>query len=137
MDYRAILFHKQATSARLRFLLFVNNSVCAFDPIPALAQVHAGCQENPALHPAAVIRELEARLGFASDSLHAEEGYRFVIEVPSQRIQVLLVAIDSIDPPFEQAEAIGARFVDLTQARGLSDVELQLLRGAYELLLGG
>jgi hypothetical protein len=137
MDYRAILYHKQATSARLRFLLFAHDSVCAFEPIPTLAQVLAGQQENPAVHPAPVVRQLEQEFGFVAGSLRAEEGYRFLVEVPSRNIQVLLIAIDSIDPPFEVAERIGGRFIDLTQARGLPPVELELLRGAYELVLGG
>lgn len=137
MDCRAILFHKQATSARLRFLRFAYDSVCAFEPLPPLALVHAGASENPAQHPAPVLRQLAERLGLAAEDLHPEEGYRFVVEVPGERIQVLLVAIQSIDPPFDQADDIGAKFIDLTQARGLPAAELELLRGAYELLLGG
>ena len=137
MDYRVILFHKQATSARLRFLRFGYGSVCAFESIPALAQVHAGRQENPTMHPAQVVQRLERGLGFAPGSLHAEEGYRYVVEVPHAAIQVLLVAIDSVDPPFAVAQGIDAEFIDLTQARDLPPVELELLRGAYELVLGG
>lgn len=137
MDYRAILYHKQATSARLRFLMFAYSSVCAFEPIPTLAQVLAGSQENPVLHPAPVVKHLEQELGFGAGTLRAEEGYRFLVEVPERNIQILLIAIDSIDPPIDVAERIGGRFIDLTQARGLPPVELELLRGAYELLLGG
>lgn len=137
MDFRAILYHKQATSARLRFLMFAYNSVCAFEPIPRLAQALTGRQENPALHPAPVVKQLEQELGFATGTLRAEEGYRLLVEVPDRNIQILLIAIESIDPPFELAERIGGRFIDLTQARGLPPVELELLRGAYELVLGG
>ena len=137
MDYRAIVFHKQATSARLRFLLFESGSVCAPQPIPQLAQAHAGQQPETPLHPAPLTRELTQAWNFEADSLRAEEGYRFVVEVPNQTIQIVLLALDTIDPPFEQAERIGARFIDLTQARGLTPVELELLRGAYELVLGG
>ena len=137
MDYRAILFHKQATSARLRFLRFSHASVCAFEPIPTLAQAHVGQQHNPAIHPGQVVQRLEKELCFSAGSLRAEEGYRYSVEVPDGDIQVVLVAIDSIDPPFDEAEKMGADFIDLTQARGLPPVELELLRGAYELVLGG
>lgn len=137
MEYRAILFHKQSTSARLRFLRFAHDSVCAFAPIPALAQAHANQSQNPVLHPAPVLKRLEDELGFESGTLRAEEGFRYSVEVPNEKIQVLLVAIVSMDPPFDQAEKIGAEFIDLTQARGLPGVELDLLRGAYELVLGG
>ena len=137
MDYRAILFHKQPTSARLRFMRFAHDSVCAFTPIPRLSQAHAGQQPNPVMHPTQVVQRLEQELGFEAGTLHAEEGYRYSVEVPDDQIQILLVGIDSTDPPFEQAARIGAKFIDLTQARGLPDVELELLRGAYELVLGG
>lgn len=137
MDYRAILFHKQATSARLRFLMFAHGSVCAIAAIPALAQVHEGEALNPVVHPAPVLRELEREYGFPVDSLRVEEEYRNVVEVPHGKLQIMLVAIESVDPPFSLAESIGARFIELTQARGLPPVELELLRGAYELVLGG
>lgn len=137
MDYRAILFHKQPTSARLRFMRFSHDSVCAFEPIPHLAQAHANQQPNPVMHPATVVQRLEREFGFEAGSLHAEQGYRYSVEVPDEQIQILLVGIDSTDPPFEQAEKIGAEFIDLTQARGLPPLELDLLRGAYELVLGG
>lgn len=137
VDYRAIVFHKQSTSARLRFMRFSHDSVCAFEPIPALAQVHAGAQRNPVMHPAPVVKRLEQEFGLEAGSLHVEEGYRYLVEVPEDEIQIVLVGIDSTDPPFEQAEKLGAVFIDLTQARGLPDVELELLRGAYELVLGG
>jgi hypothetical protein len=137
MDYRAILFHKQATSARLRFLRYEYGSICATQAIPPLAQVHVGRQDNPTLHPAAVLRHLERELGFEPGSLRAEQGYRFMVGVPNENIPVFLVAIESIDPPFELTQRIGAEFIDLTQARDLTQVELELLRGAYELVLGG
>ena len=89
------------------------------------------------LHPSSVLRHLERELGFERGSLRAEQGYRFMVGVPSENIPVLLVAIDSIDPPFELAQRIGAEFIDLTQARDLTQVELELLRAAYELVLGG
>ena len=137
-DYRAILFHKQATSARLRFLRFDRGSVCAFESLPALSRVHGSTQDGVALHPAAAVRRLEAELGFETDSLRACEGYHFEVEVPGERIPVFLVEITSTDPPFSVAGKIGAQFIELTQARGgLPSVELELLRGAYELVLGG
>ena len=49
---------------------------------------------------------------------------------------VYLAHFTSIDPPFEAAEAAGAAFIDLTQARGLPAAELALLRLAYEHVLG-
>jgi hypothetical protein len=137
MDYRVILYHKQATSARTRFLKFSNDSVCAFEPIPMPAQLLEDADSKMVNHPAAILQDVERRLDFPSGSLKAEVDYMHLVEVPGGRIQILLAGITTTDPPFEQAERIDARFIDLTQARGLPGVELELLRCAYELVLGG
>jgi hypothetical protein len=136
MDYRVILYHKQPTSARTRFLKFSHESVCAFDPLPKLS---ARVTQLPSTvhHPAAILHETEERLGLPRETLSNEGEYRQAIEVPGDTIEVLLASINTIDPPFEVAEQFGASFIDLTQARQLPQVELELLRAAYELVLGG
>jgi hypothetical protein len=137
MDYRVILYHKQATSARTLFLKLETNSVCLFDPIPMPADLLESDPGNTINHPAAILQETERRLGFPVGCLKAEVEYRHTVEVPGRTIQVILAAITTIDPLFEEAEQSGASFIDLTQARGLPDIELLLLRHAYELVLGG
>jgi hypothetical protein len=137
MDYRVILYHKQATSARTRFLRFGHASVCAFEPIPMPAQLLDDDADKMVNHPAAILTEVEKRLGFPAGCLKAEGEYRHTVEVPGRHIQIILANITTMDPPFEQAEHANADFIDLTQARGLPGVELELLRHAYELVLGG
>ena len=137
MDYRVILYHKQVTSARTRFLKFSHDSVCAFEPIPSLAQLVDGEAVNTLLHPAAVLQEVEDELGLDQGSLKAEAEYRHNVEVPGGKLQIILANITTMDPPFELAEKANAQFIDLTQARGLPQIELDLLRHAYELVLGG
>jgi hypothetical protein len=92
---------------------------------------------NTLNHPAAILRQAERQLDFPGDCLKAEGEYRQTVEVPGGAIQIILAAITTLDPPFEEAEKNGASFIDLTQARGLPDIELLLLRAAYELVLGG
>ncbi len=135
MNYRVILFHKQSTSARTRFVRF-GHGVCAFEGLPSLAQVH-GEAVDPAIHPAPVLQRTAEELGIEPDLLHPEESFHFSVELPGERLPVLLVGIDTIDPPFEAARRLGAEFIDITQARDLATPELELLRGAYEVLLGG
>ncbi|MES9946120.1 hypothetical protein [Candidatus Thiodiazotropha sp. CDECU1] len=137
MDYRVILYHKQATSARTRFLRLQNSSVCLFDPIPMPAALLDRVESNTINHPASILQDAERRLDFPAGCLKAEGEYRHTVEVPGQTIQVILAAITTVDPPFAEAEKNGAGFIDLTQARGLPEIELQLLRCAYELVLGG
>lgn len=137
MDYRVILYHKQATSARTRFLKFDNESVCAPDPIPMPAVLLEHDDSTTLNHPAAILQKTEQLLDLPAGSLKAEGEYHQTVEAPGKRIQIILAEITTMDPPFEEAERIGARFIDLTQARGLPQVELELLRCAYELILGG
>jgi len=137
MDYRVILYHKQATSARTRFLKFAHQSVLAFELVPALAQLQTHDSSKMVNHPAAILQEVEHHFEFPAGTLKAEGEYRHSVEVPGGTIQIILANITTMDPPFELVEKRQASFIDLTQARGLPGVELELLRHAYELILGG
>lgn len=136
---RVILFHKQATSARTRFLRFDHGGVCGPQALPAGAEV---MDERPsgevlAQHPGAPVQQAARELGMAPDSLAALGEFREWVEVGRESLPVFLAGFTTIDPPFDQVAAKGAAFIDLTQARGLPQAELQLLRRAYEVLLGG
>lgn len=137
INFRVILYHKQATSARTRFVRFADNTVFAFGPVAKLSQLQEGGMDNTVVHPAAVMQKTEALLGLDSGCLKAESEFQHSVEVPGGNIHVLLANITTMDPPFEAVEQAGASFIDLTQARGLPQVELELLRHAYELVLGG
>lgn len=131
---RLILFHKQKTSARTRFLRFAD-TVLAFGGLPASAQVAAEAGSvRP--HPAVHLHAAEQRLGLPPGSLEALPEFEHDVETGNDVVPVLLAAFTSIDPPFAAAEAIGGRFVAITEARGLPPVELDLLRKAYEILIG-
>ena len=138
---RIIFFHKHGTSARTRFLRFANDTVCGFAPLPQLAAIidETGTALQPAIeiHPAVLLKESTQRLQLPTSALELEGEYTMWVEAPGEAIRVLLARFTDIDPPFKAAEAMGARFIDLTQARDLSSVELLLLRKAYEVILGG
>jgi hypothetical protein len=136
---RLILYHKQATSARTRFLRLAHGGICAFDPLPPRTRV-TGAEDPPPgrvrQHPAMLIGRAEQILGLGRGGLELEAGFRLRAEAPGATIEVLLARFTGIDPPFAAAAAQGAAFIDLTQARGMTAVELQLLRLAYERILG-
>jgi len=135
---RVIFYHNQATSARLRFLRFSYDSVCAFQALPKLAMLMDDDElSSVALHPAAVLRQAQQQLGLGDAELEAEAEYRACVDVAGGPVNILLARFTSIDPPFALAEKLQARFIDLTEARDLHEVELLLLRKAYELILGG
>ncbi len=135
---RVILCHKQSTSARLRFLQFADGHVCGLQPFPPLSQLLDETPEEKLLvHPAATVNAAAEYFGLEGQALEAEGEYQAFVEIPEGPVQVFLAYFTDIDPPFEAAEACGAKFIDLTEARGLSEVELGLLRRAYEVLMGG
>jgi len=132
---RLILFHKQKSSARTRFLRFAD-TVLAFGPLPASATLLTEDAGSVRPHPAAHLRAAEARLALPAGSLEPVPDFQCDVETPAGTVPVLLAGFTSIDPPFAAAEAVGARFSPITEARGLPAVELELLRRAYEILIG-
>ena len=134
---RVILYHQQPTSARTRFLRFSNDSVCAFEPLPKLASLIESPHHAVAIHPTAILNEIENRLELTRDSLEAEEEYQALVDVPNGPVHVLLARFTSEDPPFALADRLGARFIDFIDAIDLPQVELELLRMAYEQVVGG
>ena len=140
-DVRLILVHKQKTSARLRFLRFPHG-MCAFTPLPALSALEeegeAGLGDSPPVvhHPSAWLRTAEARLKLDGGSLKPEVEFHATAQTPDGPVTVQLASLDYVDPPFAEAEAVGGRFVAITEARGCTPVEMELLRRAYTAILG-
>ena len=137
---RVILYHKQSTSARTRFLALSYGGVCAFEGLPEGSKVmdedEADGVAEVTPHPALLLAEGERRLGMSQGSLEADAGFRVRVDAAGEALDVYLAHFTSIDPPFETAEANGARFLDITQARGMPEPELLVLRRAYEWILG-
>jgi hypothetical protein len=84
-----------------------------------------------------VARDVEQRLALDEGILKVEGKFSFAVDASDQSIQIILLEISSVDPPFELAERIGGSFIELLEARELPQIELDLLRKAYEFLLGG
>jgi hypothetical protein len=135
---RLIMYHKHSTSARLRFLKLAYGGVCGFKPLPRLSQL---LDEKPdgtvAVHPAAFISDAEQRLGILPGSLEAEGEFKAYVDVPDGTIPIFLARFTSIDPPFDVAKGHDAEFIDLPQARNIHQVELELLRKAYDAVMSG
>lgn len=138
---RLIFYHKQHTSARLRFLKFANGSICAFDPLPELSQMLDSTidryddGDNIVVHPAQLLREAGDKLGLDIESLKIQSGYHARVDTSNGPVQVYLTELTAMDPPFDRAADIDAEFIELAQARTLTVVELELLRLAYEYVM--
>lgn len=133
---RLILIHKQATSGRVRFLC-LSSGVVAFKPLPALSALRDE-DYSPILqfHPTAAVREAEIHLGLAEGAIEPVADFQAWVDTPEGDVAVLLAAFVGIDPPFSAAERTNSRFIAITESRQLTEVERNLLRRAYEHVLG-
>lgn len=133
---RLILLHKQSSSGRVRFLC-LSSGIVAFKPLPALSALHEeDYSPTVNIHPAAVIRDAEAQLGLAEGAIVPEAEFKAWVDTPEGDVPILLGAFTGIDPPFAAAERTSSRFIAMTEARQLTEVERNLLRRAYEHVLG-
>lgn len=133
---RLILIHKQATSGRVRFLC-LSSGVVAFKPLPPLSALRDE-DYSPTLqfHPTAAVREAEIHLGLAEGAIEPVADFQAWVDTPEGDMPVLLAAFAGIDPPFSAAERTNSRFIAITESRQLTEVERNLLRRAYEHVLG-
>lgn len=136
LDTRLLLLHKQGTSGRLRYLC-LPGGVALFSPLPAPAALRPE-DWSPTLqvHPSAPLREAETRLGLAEGAIEAVPDFHCWVDTPAGDVAVLLGGFTSIDPPFAAAERLGGRFITIAEARPLSAIERDLMRRAYEHVLG-
>lgn len=133
---RLILLHKHKTSGRVRFLCF-SAGVVAFTPLPTLSALRdEGYSPTVQIHPTALMREAEARLGLPEGAIAPEGEFAAWVDTAQGDVPVLLGTFTAIDPPFAAAERTASRFIAITECRELSDVERQLMRRAYEHVLG-
>lgn len=133
---RLLLLHKQATSGRVRFLC-LGSGVLAFTPLPLLAALRdEDYSPTVQFHPTVLVREAEIHLGLPEGAIVPEADFHAWVDTPEGDVPILLAAFASIDPPFSAADRMGGRFIAITEARSLSEVERNLLRRAYEHVLG-
>lgn len=135
-DMRLLLAHKQKTSARVRFLR-LPHGFSAFQALPADSSViDEPSASRVEIHPGRYLRSAESALGLDNGGLALETEFRAGVATPDGLIQVRLAIFASIDPPFQAAEKLGGRFISITEARGGSPAEMELLRQAYTALMG-
>lgn len=137
---RLVLYHKHGTSARTRFLCSAQESVCLPETLPRLSvlfeETERPGQESVIAHPAQLVTSLTDYYGLKSGDIELD-GFRLGwVETPAAKLSIYLAHFTAIDPPFANAEAQGARFIAITEARHLSSIELELLRRAYCFVLG-
>ena len=135
---RLVFYHKQATSARTRYLRLQGGGICAFQPLPGDCVLSFAVDEGNVLpHPGAVIAAAGRWLGLEAGALEFQGEFRARAQAADREFSVYLVRFTSVDPPFQAAEAVGAAFASITEARGLPAAEMEILRHSYAYIMGG
>jgi hypothetical protein len=135
---RVILYYNGAISALTLFVQHTNGCVCAPSPLPLLSSALESEElehDVVSTHPAAVVQAVGTALDLPTHLLKAEAGYRERIETPGGIITVYLARFDLLDPPHQLVESKGCQFRTLTQLRGQSPTEMELLRRAYAFIM--
>lgn len=137
--WRCVVFHKQRTSARTRFL--IQGREVVFPPGLEADYTLTDAQDPDAapaalvVHPAAGIAELASLLDLPPAALRVDAAHLGRV-VEEDQAPVWLVEVLTIDPPFENALRMGGRFISIMEARQAPAIQRELLRRAYERILG-
>jgi len=133
LGWRGLICHKHPVSARLHFLVPQRGGVLRPQPLPALAVFAESPERGDLLvHPACALRSLQRELGIEKP-LELVADYRVGLEVAGGVLPVFLAALDGHDPC---RAAIGTHWIELTQSIGMPWLDRELLRRAYEVLIG-
>lgn len=134
---RLVICHKHSTSARLRFMR-LPWGVTLFEPLPDGATLDEEQDAGLRAHPAACVQLAARWLDMPTSSLQAEtDFYQRVSLADGNTLEIVLLRVAEMDPPFAAAERYEGQFVDLIDARNLQPIELGLLRNIYCHMLGG
>ncbi len=141
MNARFVFYHKQPTSARMRFMVFKNGSVLSGPDLPSLSvstEVERDYDsEDIVAFPLNGLGEVLECIGVPAPDARLVFPDFATIETPQGDIPVHGVQFMQIDPPFEQIEKAGARFIEMTQARQLSPMDMEMIRRIYVHAIGG
>lgn len=131
-DWHCIVYHKQRTSARTRFLRLGRDVVLPGN-LDDDAELADAPPRGPVVsHPAAGLSLISRTYGVAASALRVDA--EALGTVAGSDTPVWLVEAVTTDPP--QLEHAGARFVSIMEMRDLPPLQQTLLRMAYERILG-
>lgn len=127
-DFALVLYHKQSTSARLRFARFGDSIVAARVTTPA--------GDGVLPHPGTLTVGATDRLGLPAGALQIDSEFEASMLAPEGALTVRLAHFTDIDPPFDAVAAADGRFVSITEMKGIPDTERDVLRLVYEHVIG-
>ena len=133
---RFILYHKQATSARLLFFA-LNGSVCHFDSLPPDSKIVDSNldQEQVVAYPEDFIPKIKEKLAIYEDIVELETAFEAIAKADDKTIAIYLVKLNTEDPPHEQLDHLEGKFISIIEARSLAPIESELLGLVYSFLM--
>ncbi|MEJ2141959.1 MAG: hypothetical protein P8Y24_06330 [Gammaproteobacteria bacterium] len=87
--------------------------------------------------PTPLLKGLTEWLQLEADDIEIDSEFYEKVDVAGGPITIYLVRFKDIEPPYEAAERVDAKFVLLTEMRDLPPAELDLLRRAYAVIMEG
>jgi hypothetical protein len=134
---RVILCHFDSYSAALLFARY-GNSVLAPSPLPEAASIMPQPGETGEEYaPATVLTALTTQYGLDAAQLKLEGCFQEWMWSAAGPTRVHLARFTSLDPPRAAMELHGGIFKPISQMRGTPMIELNLLRQAFNLIMGG
>lgn len=135
-DISLIAYHKSSSSGRTRFLRQKSGALCVLNPLPKLSEVLDVLDSDVIAHPKLLSHKAAQCFDIPEDDIEIDCEYREHVDVPTGLLTVYLARFKTIDPPFEAAEHMGAKFIAITEALDALPAELELLRRAYSVIMG-
>ncbi len=134
LPLRFVIFHLHPTSARLRYLKFDSGHVCAPKKLPVLTEVLDRYKEGagPSVHPQTYLRPLCRQLAVAESTLSIAGEFRCWVDTPSGALPIYLARVQ-LEQPFDAPD--GCDWIELPDCLLLSNVEIEIMRRAYQWLL--
>lgn len=136
------MYHKSTSSARTVFFRPASGGICLLGGLPKLAQITDDIikpdeKGNVISIPTPLLSDVADWLGLNKDELEIDNEFFEQVDVADGLLNVYLVRFKIIDPPFDAAERVGAKFCLITELRDLEPADLDLLRQAYTAIMGG
>ena len=134
---RVILCHFDSYSTALLFARY-GTSVLAPSPLPegasAMSEVTAPGEQY---EPAAALNALTAQYGLDAAQLSLVDGFEEWMNSAEGPIRIHLARFTTFEAPRDAIEPSGGVFKPISEMRGTAMVELNLLRRAFNLIMGG
>ncbi|HUL13653.1 MAG TPA: hypothetical protein VLU73_16000 [Methylococcaceae bacterium] len=134
---RVILCHFDSYSTALLFARY-GTSVLAPSPLPEAASVMPEPGDTGEEYaPGTVLNALTAQYRLDPAQLTLVENFQEWMSSVAGPIRIHLARFTSFDAPREALEAHGGVFKPISEMRGTPMIELNLLRQAFNLIMGG